>query len=122
MTTKRVFGDAGEAFACTYLEEKGMAVLERNFHCRAGEIDVIAREGDTVVFAEVKTRSGRSFGSAAEAVGAAKQKKLTRTALEYIAQKGISGDNYRFDVMEVYVTDGRFQVNHIENAFEAAKE
>ncbi len=119
MTEKRELGNKGEDAACAFLEKKGLQVLARNFHCRAGEIDVIARDGDTVAFVEVKTRRGRLFGSAAEAVTPAKRRKLTRAAMEYIDRNGLYGENFRFDIMEVYPQGKCFDINHIENAFEA---
>lgn len=116
---KRKIGNAGEDFAAAYMQKNGMRLLERNYYCRMGEIDIIAQDGDTVVFAEVKTRAGKSYGTAAEAVTRAKMDKLVKTAYTYIEEKGLHDSNCRFDIAEVYGKGGRFEINYIKNAFEA---
>jgi putative endonuclease len=112
-------GGRGEEFACSYMRDSGMKLLARNYRCRAGEIDVIARAGETVVFVEVKTRSGVGFGTAAEAVTRGKQRKLVRAARRYIAEHELEGGGFRFDVAEVYAAGGGMEINYIQNAFEA---
>lgn len=118
MTTKEI-GALGEAAAAAYLEELGYDILSRNYTSRMGEIDLIAQSPDEVcVFVEVKTRRGRAFGLACEAVDRRKQEKIMKTALTYPC----NGD-MRFDVIEVYYeSDSGFkmtEINHIENAFGA---
>jgi len=115
---KRSVGKAGEEFAAKYVTGLKMKVLERNFNCRVGEIDIIALDGDMVAFIEVKTRSGKTYGTAAEAVTPAKVKKLVKAAYEYIGRRGMGGYNYRFDVAEVYVKNTGYDINYIKNAFE----
>ena len=83
-------GDAGraaEALAAEFLESRGLRILERNFRCRGGEVDLIARERDTLVFVEVRLRAGRAFGGAAASVDARKQAKVLRAAQFYLSGK-----------------------------------
>ena len=106
-------GKMGERKACEYLETKGYEILEVNFHSRFGEIDIIAKDGETVVFAEVKTRKNDQFGTPAEFVTPAKMKKIIKTAYFYL---GDMECDMRFDVLEVYY-GVKNEINHIENAF-----
>ncbi len=118
--TKKQIGDYGEAKAVEYLKLNGYEIIKRNYRIRNGEIDIIARsEKGTVVFAEVKTRKGTEYGTAAEFVDFYKQERIKRTALSFTGRDDI---DMRFDVIEVYyellnnsiiIT----QINHIENAF-----
>lgn len=115
---RRELGSKGEDFVCSWLDGQGMELLARNFHCRTGEIDIISRLGDTIAFVEVKTRSTKAFGTAAEAVTPAKIAKIKATALEYILKEDLDGLNFRFDVAEVYWKLGTVELNYIESAFE----
>lgn len=110
-------GKRGEAAVCRYLAQKGVEIICTNYHCRYGEIDIIARSGDTVLFVEVKTRTGKRFGSAAEAVTGAKQKKVIRSAQHYILENETIGPGFRFDVAEVYIYNDEVSINYIEHAF-----
>lgn len=106
-------GKLGEDLVCVFLEKKGYNILERNFHSRWGEIDIIAKDGDAVVFVEVKTRKSSAFGAPAEYVTLAKKKKIIKTAFIYLNGEECE---MRFDVAEVfYGTENR--INYIENAF-----
>ncbi len=78
-------GRAAEDLAATFLQQQGLTLVERNYHCRFGEIDLIARENATLVFVEVRMRSGAAFGAAAASITAAKRDKLLRTARHYLA-------------------------------------
>lgn len=119
MTEKKEIGNFGEEAAAEYLRGKGMSIIKQNFYCRAGEIDIIARDGEYTVFAEVKTRKNSRYGTAAEFVDYRKQERIIKTALVYVGAAEIA---MRFDVVEVYyhmqgekpVVD---KINHIENAF-----
>lgn len=118
MTTKEI-GNFGENKASEYFEEHGITVLKRNFHARVGEIDIIAKDGDTIVFAEVKTRSSKKFGTPAEFVDAKKQEKIVKTAVYYLGRDDI---DMRFDVIEVMYQIEKeelkvTEINHIKNAF-----
>ena len=84
---RRDAGRAAERLAADFLEARGLRILERNFRCRGGEVDLIAREGGTLVFVEVRLRSGRAYGGAAASVDARKQLKLLRAARFYLAGK-----------------------------------
>ena len=118
MTTKEI-GNFGEDMACRYLESKGIQIIKRNFYAKSGEIDIIAKAGDTLLFCEVKTRLTADYGRASEFVDFRKQDKIRKTALYYTMQDDI---DMRFDVLEVYyhiagdclAVD---KVNHIEDAF-----
>lgn len=118
MTTKQI-GDFGESAACRFLEERGIKVLKRNYHERGGEIDVIAKDGKTIVFAEVKTRISKSYGVPSEFVDYKKQEKIIKTAVSYL---GNDDTDMRFDVIEVmYGKSGEelfvTEINHIKGAF-----
>lgn len=106
-------GDFGEEKAAKYLKRQKYKIIKRNFKNQLGEIDIIARQKDVVVFVEVKTRTDESFGFAAEAVDSKKQQKIRNVAALYTQKHNIS--NFRFDVVEVYLKDGR--INHIIDAF-----
>lgn len=100
------------------LRAAGMRVLERRFRCRLGEIDLIAERGELLVFVEVKTRRGRGYGRPAEAVTAAKRRRLGRLALAYLQRRSWLSRPSRFDVVEVYSDpDGTRRLRHIEDAF-----
>ena len=112
-------GALGEELAARFLQSKGYAVIERNFHARFGEIDLIAKDADTLLFVEVKARGIASLGVPCEAVNHAKQQKLIKTALHYISLHGLPLQP-RFDVIEVYIhPTGTHKIRQIKNAFEA---
>jgi putative endonuclease len=111
-------GDKGEEMASRYLKKKGYKVLKRNYKSPSGEIDIIARDEDTVVFVEVKARTGDRFGLPAEAVGSRKQQKLRSVALHYL-QKLKKQPPARFDIVSIRVGEGREEIEHLRDAFEA---
>jgi putative endonuclease len=94
-------GAEGEERACAYLRGRGLAILERNFRCRVGEIDIVAREGDSVVFVEVKERGDPSHGAAVEAVTPSKRRRVIRAAQLWAARHGASESDVRFDVVGI---------------------
>lgn len=114
---RRELGDRGEELAARWYRGRGYAVLERNWRCRHGEVDLVVRSGATLVFCEVKTRSSDRFGSGAEAVVLAKRRRLRRLAGQWLAEEGSrrlgARLEVRFDV--VSVTGGRIEV--VEGAF-----
>lgn len=114
-TDKRLFGKQYEIRAAEYLQTKGYILLASNYRCRWGEIDVIAESPEKViVFVEVKARTSGTFGSAGAAVTLAKQKKIVRTARQYIFEQRLSWHrDYRFDV----ILFENQRLEHIENAF-----
>lgn len=111
---KRKLGDAEERKAVSFLENAGYIIVERNFRCRQGEIDIIAKDGDILCFVEVKFRSNSYAGSPGEAIGLRKQQTIYRVAEYYIYKKGISFDiPCRFDAVTIEGDD----IKLIKNAF-----
>lgn len=116
-TNQRV-GKHGEWIAAEHLVDSGMRLVERNWRCPLGEIDIIAWDGETLVFCEVKTRRGAGFGTPAEAVGRGKQERLRRLALTWLSASGIYAPDLRFDVVSVLPQRrGLPRVEHIRAAF-----
>ena len=110
------FGRRGEDAACAYLERHGYKVVDRNYRCRWGEIDVIAVKGGTLAFVEVKTRHNLRFGTPGMAVTYAKQQKIRITALHYLQQHG-GYNNISFEVIEILADDGKAKLRHLPNCF-----
>ena len=108
-------GKTGEKTAEKFLKKKGCQILHRNYKTNLGEIDLIVVDKDALVFVEVKSRSGLGFGTPAEAVTYFKRSKINQVAAQYLTRHMLHGVPVRFDVVEVYLLDGR--VEHIENAF-----
>ncbi len=108
-------GKRGEELAVKFLKKKKYRVIERNYHSPFGEIDIVAWDGDTLSFVEVKARSSSNYGSPQAAVGWVKQGRLCRTALDYLAKRKITDVGMRFDVVAINVEGG---VELIRNAFE----
>jgi putative endonuclease len=102
---RHALGLAGEQAACAELERRGYQILARRYRTRAGEVDVIARDGATVVFVEVKTRAGDAYGGGAAAVTWQKRQRLARVAIEFLARYGSSNVPCRFDVVVVTPAD-----------------
>jgi putative endonuclease len=123
MRVKDAVGRYGEQLAVELLEATGAVVLARNWRCRAGELDVVVREGDELVFVEVKTRSSLAFGTPAEAISPVKTARIRRLALTWIAeQRELGGplawSALRFDVVSVLRTrSGPPQVTRVRGAF-----
>jgi len=112
---RRQLGDRGEAAVARAMARRGYAVLDRQYRCRWGEIDIVARDpAGTLCFVEVKTRTSSGFAQAREAVTPAKQRKLRAAASLYLAERRLDC-RCRFDVAEVYWTSRR--INYIINAF-----
>lgn len=121
MDNKQV-GSKGERLAVQYLQSHGYRILETNYRCPLGEIDIIAAKQELVAFVEVKTRRSNRFGRPAAAVTGLKQQRIVHTAQWYIKanSQGISSPHYRFDVLEIFSSPaGQATINHIQNAFEA---
>jgi putative endonuclease len=115
--TRRTLGGWGERLAATHLTSAGMVLLDRNWRTAAGEIDLIARDGDSLVFIEVKTRRGTAFGNPAEAVGDAKTRRLRALATQWLAASGLRSRSIRFDVVTVLLGPGGPAVTHLRDAF-----
>lgn len=101
MDDRQVLGQAGEDAAAAHYEGEGYRILARNWRVRTGEIDLVCRRGDTVVFSEVKTRSSGRFGRGLEAVDWRKQRKLRALAVLWLQESAGSFAEIRFDVVEV---------------------
>jgi len=116
----QVLGKEGERVAERYLKNKGYKVVERNYRCAAGEVDLIVVDRRVIVFVEVKTRSDDRFGTPVEAVHPAKQRKMAKTAQFFLNQNGLEEREARFDVVGISWPGRTPIVEHIENAFELA--
>jgi putative endonuclease len=112
-------GAAGESLACRYLEKRGLAILARNYRCRVGEIDVVARDRDVIVFVEVKERRGASHGAGYDGVTSGKRQRVVRAAQRYAQDHGLSEAAIRFDVVSIDWLDGEPQVRHDRGAFDS---
>lgn len=114
----KALGNKGEDLAVIFLEKKGYKIIAKNYKNYVGEIDIIARDGETTVFIEVKTRANDSFGCPFEAVHIKKRLKLRNLALLYMKKRG-EEIPIRFDVLSIMYTDnGQKQIEHIKDAFE----
>jgi putative endonuclease len=120
MTQSRIaLGKTGEDLACEELERRGYAIIARRYRRRGGELDIIARDGQTMVFVEVKAREGRAFGEACEAVTANKRRTITRLALDYLMRHRLDECSCRFDVVSIHFESGTPVIDVYQNAFDA---
>lgn len=118
MVDRRALGRWGEDLAVQHLVVQGYEVLDRNWRCSEGELDVVAREAGSLVFVEVKTRSTLSFGDPAEAVTRTKARRIHRLAARWLAERRPCGAwDLRFDVVSVLRTPGQPQVVLLRGAF-----
>jgi putative endonuclease len=118
LNARQRLGLDGEAQAEEFLRRAGFTILDRRFRCRAGEIDLVALDGEVVVFVEVKARRGVGYGTPTEAVVPRKQRRLAWAALTWLARMGRLESRSRFDVVEVLAPAGRASlVRHVEDAF-----
>ena len=117
MHARSRLGRLGEDAASDLYRRLGFEVVERNYRAGRGEIDVIARRGDTLVFCEVKTRRSNEWGTPAEAVDYAKQARLRRLAAAWMAERKPGYVDVRFDVVSVIVRGGQTDVTHVPDAF-----
>ena len=116
---RQTLGKIGEDLACRELEHRGYAIVARRYRLRGGELDIIARDGPTIVFVEVKTRVGRHFGGAIDAVTGLKRHRMAQIALDYLARHRLSECACRFDVVSIQVENGRPTIEVFQNAFDA---
>ena len=115
---RRRRGLAAEDLAAAHLLRSGMQIDARNVHCgRLGELDIVARDGEYLVFVEVKSRRTPTYGAPEMAVGPSKQRRIRRLALWYLHTNGLHGAPCRFDVVAVDYRGGVPQLRHIPNAF-----
>lgn len=114
---RKAFGGAGEDEAERVLRKDGYAIVLRNYRCRHGEIDIIAKDGDTIVFVEVKTRRGDSFGTPKCGVDSRKKRHIVRSAQAYLQENGIVDCLVRFDVVSIERTGGAYVCEVVKDAF-----
>jgi putative endonuclease len=120
MSRSRVaLGKIGEDLACRELQRRGYAILARRYRRRTGELDIVARDGPTVVFIEVKAREGRKFGDAVDGVTGLKRRRITRVALEYLVRHRLTDCPCRFDVVSVHMENEQPVIELYQNAFSA---
>ena len=114
MYERHELGKDGEEQATDYLKNKGYEIIERNYECRQGEIDIIAKDKEEYVFIEVKTRQNLHYGMPAEAVTPVKEKHIWNATKYYIYSHKLENKFIRFDVIEVYKRKNQFYINHIK--------
>lgn len=115
----RAFGKQGEAEAARFLKRRGYRIVDRNVRLLRGEIDLVAYDGDVLVFVEVKARRGTRYGGTPWAVGARKQQRLSRLAAQYLARRRLQDRPCRFDLVLIQGSaDGSATIELIQNAFE----
>lgn len=116
---RQSLGKLGEDLACAELSRREYAILARRYRTRFGEIDIVARDRETTVFVEVKTRDGDSFGDGAEAVTAWKQRRVAAMAVDYVSRHRLHDRPCRFDVVAIDVSTTPPRIEVYVNAFEA---
>jgi putative endonuclease len=117
--SRTALGKTGEDLACRELERRGYAVLARRYRRRGGEIDIVARDGATLVFVEVKARENHAFGAAADAVTILKRRRIVRIAVDYVMRHRLTEVPCRFDVVSIHLDGGCPVVEVFQNAFDA---
>ena len=110
---KKSIGKLGEDLATIYLNRMGYKILARNFRCRVGEVDIIAKDVEEIVFIEVKTRTNNIYGEPSEAVDYIKKENIIKTANYYLYINKLYNKSIRFDVIEVFLSN-KFHINHIK--------
>jgi len=114
---KNIFGKKGEIIVCNFLKKKKFKILQMNYKNKVGEIDIVAKQKDYIVFVEVKTRTSRAFGDPTEAVDEKKQFKIRQVAELYLLEKKLTEKPCRFDVVAIIDNEGDIEIRHIEDAF-----
>jgi len=117
-TQKITTGKEGEKIAAAYLEKSGYRIIEINFRCPIGEIDIVAKDKNDLVFVEVKTRKSIALGYPEQAVGIRKQKKMSQLALWYMQKRKIADTSARFDVVAITLIPENAEIRLIQNAFD----
>ena len=115
---RQLLGKTGEDLACRELEHRGYAIIARRYRERRGELDIIARDGPTLVFVEVKARQDQAFGDGAESVGFFKRRRISRLAQEYVLSHRLTGCPCRFDVVSIQADEGPPAIEVFQNAFD----
>lgn len=116
--SKKTLGNWGEKLAVEYLQKQGYVIIESNFYCRYGEIDIVAKEGPVWCFVEVRTRKSNSFGRGFESITAVKRTHITKTAIFFLNQRRLDDAPARFDVVSIdFYTGTDYKIELIKNAF-----
>jgi len=114
-------GSHGEELAAAFLQRSGLKIIARNFRCKGGEVDIVAKDGDTFIFIEVKTRKTLAYGPPQLAVTPFKQRQISKAALTWLSRNRLHDHPARFDVIAIVLEDSyRHRIEHIRNAFELA--
>ena len=122
LNQRQKFGEKGESMAARYLKTTGYKIIEKNYRTQLGEIDIIAQDGKTIVFVEVKSRRSVQFGSPKWAITPQKQRKISMVALQYLKKTDQSSAKARFDVVTIIATRDKQTIEIINNAFDLAYE
>jgi putative endonuclease len=123
LTRERInLGKLGEEIALKKIKKLGYKCITRNYRCSLGEIDLIAKDADCLVFIEIKTRKGRSVGYGKEAIDYRKKRQISKVALAYLKANNCVNVRSRFDVIAINITNGKEEIEVIQNAFELAYE
>ncbi|MCB0212405.1 MAG: YraN family protein [Anaerolineae bacterium] len=116
MDSRKQTGQQGEDIAAGYFIERGFHILDRNWRCPTGELDIVMEQGDILIFVEVRTRRGQRYGTAEESITPGKQARLIELAHSYIQQVQPPHRQWRIDIAAVRLGHGSPQINHLENA------
>lgn len=122
MYKKHIIGKLGEDMATNYLQQNDYQIIEKNFECKQGEIDIIAKQKDYLVFIEVKTRTNRTYGMPKDAVNQTKKKHIYQSAKYYVYSKHLENVPIRIDVIEIYKKKGKYLLHHIKQAITESPE
>ncbi|MFC1712891.1 YraN family protein [Candidatus Poribacteria bacterium] len=123
LDSRKEVGAKGEKLAAKFLKRKGYKIIQRNYNCKLGEIDIIAEQDRTIIFVEVKTRRTQEFGPPQNAITAAKRSQISKVALFYIREKKLVDQSCRFDVIGITFSpeSRKPEIEHIENAFQLSR-
>jgi putative endonuclease len=119
--SRQILGKSGEDLAVGELERRGYAILARRYRARRGELDIVARDGQTIVFVEVKARDGRAFGAGVESVTPLKRRRIIDVAQEYLVRHRLFDQPCRFDVVSIDLTGCDAAIELFQNAFDASR-
>ena len=118
MYKRHIVGEIGEKIANKYLVENGFQIIKKNFRCKQGEIDIIAKDKNEIVFVEVKTRTNSNYGAPIDAVTYLKRKHMLKTIKYYLFLNKLENNFIRIDVIEIYNKNNKYFVHHIKNVID----